>query len=250
MAETSLVLREDERLDTLGRDDLRIIQSSSVFSYSTDALVLGDFARVPQSARAKVLDLCAGTGAVSLLLSEQTNAQIIGVELQERLADMAQRSITLNQLDNQVQILQGDVANLRADFSHDTIDAIVCNPPYFKVDEAKISPNPHLALARHELRLDLSTLVREVSRLLKMKGTFFMVYRPERFLELLDELQQHNLVPKRIRFVYPKPHRQATILLVEAIKQGSVAGFAVDSPLYVMDEAGRYTPEMRAIIHG
>ena len=88
MAETSLVLREDERLDTLGRDDLRIIQSSSVFSYSTDALVLGDFARVPQSARAKVLDLCAGTGAVSLLLSEQTNAQIIGVELQERLADM------------------------------------------------------------------------------------------------------------------------------------------------------------------
>lgn len=132
MAETSLVLREDERLDTLGRDDLRIIQSSSVFSYSTDALVLGDFARVPQSARAKVLDLCAGTGAVSLLLSEQTNAQIIGVELQERLADMAQRSITLNQLDNQVQILQGDVANLRADFSHDTIDAIVCNPPILK----------------------------------------------------------------------------------------------------------------------
>ena len=250
MAETSLVLREDERLDTLGRDDLRIIQSSSVFSYSPDALVLGDFARVPQSARAKVLDLCAGTGAVSLLLSEQTNAQIIGVELQAGVADMAQRSITLNQLDDQIQILQGDVANLRTDFSHDTIDAIVCNPPYFKVDEAKISPNPHLDIARHQLRLDLSTLVREVSRLLKMKGTFFMVYRPERFLELLDELQRHNLVPKRIRFVYPKPHRQATILLVEAIKQGSVAGFAVDSPLYVMDEAGRYTPEMRAIIHG
>ncbi len=250
MTERSRMLRDDERLDTLGREDLRIIQSASVFSYSTDALVLGDFARVPQSARAKVLDLCAGTGAVTMLLSEQTNAQIIGVELQERLVDMAQRSVSLNKLDDQVQIMQGDVACLSGIFSHDTIDAIVCNPPYFKVDEAKISPNPHLAIARHELHLELSVLIQEVSRLLKMKGTFFMVYRPERFLELLDELQAHQLVPKRIRFVYPKPNRQATILLVEAIKQGSAAGFAVDSPLYVMDEVGNYTPEMRAIIHG
>lgn len=244
------VLQGDERLDIIRSKNLSIIQSPSVFSYSIDALLLAEFARIPQSYKSNIVDLCAGTGAVTMLLAHKTRGNITGVELQERLANMANRSIKLNKLETQVTVMQEDVRELSEFFTHDSVDAITCNPPYFKIGDSAVNPNEHLAIARHEVYLDLSSLISEVSRMLKMNGTFFIVYRPDRFLELLDELRTHHLTPKRLQMVYPKIGSEATMILVEAIKYGSDAGFKVDFPLHIMDNNGNYTSKMKEIIYG
>lgn len=124
-------LKDDERMDRLVRANLDIIQSPSVFSYSLDAVLLAHFANVPQGNRSQIVDLCAGNGAVGLLLSEKTKSKITGIELQPRLADMAERSIQLNQLSDQVRVIVGNLSEATKWIEKDSVDVVTCNPPYF-----------------------------------------------------------------------------------------------------------------------
>ena len=245
------LLKQDERIDQLMQYDLEIIQSPKVFSFSLDAVLLGDFAQVPKHSRAKIVDLCSGNGAVALMLSQKTQSSVTGVELQGRLADMANRSIQLNGLEKQVKMIHGDVNEVKQWIRHDSVDVVTCNPPYFKVlDESIKNPNEHLAIARHELHLDLQEMVKATAFLLKTKGKAYFVHRPERFLEILDAMRAVNLIPKRVRFVYPKEHKEANMLLIEGIKNGKETGFTVLPPLFVFDQQDQYLPEVRRMIYG
>lgn len=244
-------LKNDERIDQLMQYDLEIIQSPSVFSFSLDAVLLGDFAKVPKHDRAKIVDLCSGNGAVALMLSQKTKSNITAMELQERLVDMAERSIQLNELENQVEMIHSDVNHATEHIKKDSVDVLTCNPPYFTVTEAsRKNPNEHLAIARHELHLTLKELMTVSSGLLKTKGKAYFVHRPERFLEIMDEMRAANLAPKRIRFIYPKPDKEANMMLIEGIKQGKETGLKILPPLYVFDENGNYYPEVRRMIYG
>ncbi|GEK89040.1 tRNA1(Val) A37 N6-methylase TrmN6 [Alkalibacterium putridalgicola] len=244
-------LKEDERIDQLMQYDLEIIQSPSVFSFSLDAVLLGDFAKVPKHDRARVVDLCSGNGAVALMLSQKTNSKVVAMELQERLVDMAERSIKLNDLEDQVEMIHSDVNHATEHIKKDSVDVLTCNPPYFTVtEESRQNPNAHLAIARHELHLTLKELMTVSAGLLKTKGKAYFVHRPERFLEIMDEMRAARLAPKRIRFVYPKPDREANMLLIEGIKQGKESGLKILPPLYVFDENGNYYPEVRRMIYG
>lgn len=244
-------LKEDERIDQLMQYQLDIIQSPSVFSFSLDAVLLGNFAKVPKHNRAKIVDLCSGNGAVALMLSQQTKSPVIGVELQSRLADMAKRSIKLNQLEDQLTMIEADVKDVYQHIPKDSVDIVTCNPPYFTVSESsQKNPNDHLAIARHELHLNLKELMSVTSGLLKMKGKAYFVHRPERFLEIMDAMREVNLTPKRVRFVYPKENKEANILLVEGIKHGKETGFKILPPLYVYKEDREYFPEVRRMIYG
>ncbi|SFC35373.1 tRNA1(Val) A37 N6-methylase TrmN6 [Alkalibacterium subtropicum] len=244
-------LKGDERIDQLMQYDLEIIQSPSVFSFSLDAVLLGDFAKVPKHDRARVVDLCSGNGAVALMLSQKTKSKVMAMELQERLADMAERSIKLNHLTDQVAMIHSDVNHATEHIKKDSVDVLTCNPPYFTVTEkSRKNPNAHLAIARHELHLTLKELMTVSSGLLKTKGKAYFVHRPERFLEIMDEMRAADLAPKRIRFVYPKPDREANMLLIEGIKQGKETGLKILPPLFVFDENGDYYPEVRRMIYG
>lgn len=244
-------LQEDERIDQLMQYDLEIIQSPSVFSFSLDAVLLGNFVKLPKHNRSKIVDLCAGNGAVSLMLSQQTKSPVIGVELQSRLVDMARRSIHLNQLEDQVTMLEADVKDIFKHIPKDSVDVLTCNPPYFTVSEAsQKNPNEHLAIARHEIHLNLEELMEASAGLLKMKGKAYFVHRPERFLEIMDAMRAVNLTPKRVRFVYPKENKDANILLIEGIKHGKDTGFTVLPPLFVYKEDREYFPEVRRMIYG
>lgn len=243
------MLHEDERIDQLYAEDIKIIQSAQVFSFSLDAVLLANFARVPK--RGQIVDLCAGNGAVGLFLSKKTNAQIDSIELQPRLADMAKRSVVLNHLEDQITVHTTDLKNSLAVVRHNSCDLVVCNPPYFKgLPTNKKNPNEHLAIARHEIYTTLNDVIQISSKLLKTNGRFAMVHRPERFLEILDVMREHQIIPKRIRFVYPKVGKDANILLVEGIKEGKLDGFKVSSPLITYDEEGQYTPELRGMLYG
>ena len=244
-------LQEDERIDQLIRHDLKIIQSPSVFSFSLDAVLLGDFAQVPKHDRAKIVDLCAGNGVVGLLLSEKTKSSIRGIELQPRLADMAKRSIQMNHLENQLSIIQGNINEAQKWIKKDSVDVVTCNPPYFINNGTSIkNPNSHLAIARHELHTNLDEVMSVTSDLLKMNGKAYFVHRPDRLLEILATMKKHRLAPKKIRFVYPKENKEANTLLIEAIKDGKDNGFRILPPLIVYSEDNHYLPEVEEMLYG
>lgn len=243
------MLQPNERIDQLYADDIQIIQSRDVFSFSLDAVLLANFPTIPK--RGLIVDLCAGNGAVGLFLSRKTSAKIIQIELQARLADMAKRSIILNQLEEQITVYPIDLKNMFEKIKPDSVDLLVCNPPYFKnLPKAVKNPNPYLAIARHEVTTDLEEVVATASKALKMNGRFAMVHRPDRFLEILDCMRQHRIAPKRVRFVYPKAGKEANILLIEGIKEGKADGFKIDPPLITYDEQGHYLAEVSGMLYG
>ncbi|WP_159723729.1 tRNA1(Val) (adenine(37)-N6)-methyltransferase [Enterococcus sp. CSURQ0835] len=243
------MLKNGERIDQLYAEKIQIIQSPDVFSFSLDAVLLADFARVPK--RGKIVDLCAGNGAVGLFISRKTNAQIAQIELQPRLADMGSRSIALNQLENQVTMHQLDLKQTFTQFQPDSVDLVVCNPPYFKeLPESKKNPNPYLATARHEISATLADVIETSSRLLKMNGRFALVHRPDRFLEIMDCLRHFRIAPKRIQFVYPKAGKEANILLIEGIKDGKPDGLRFLPPLITYGADGNYTKEIQLMLYG
>ncbi|MFZ8765216.1 tRNA1(Val) (adenine(37)-N6)-methyltransferase [Enterococcus diestrammenae] len=242
-------LQPGERIDQLYAEGIQIIQSREVFSFSLDAVLLANFPKIPK--RGKIVDLCAGNGAVGLFIAKKTAATIEMVELQPRLAEMAQRSVALNQLEDQITVYNLDLKDSLSKIPADSTDLLLCNPPYFKnLPTNDKNPNPHLAIARHEIHADLHDVLRVSAKMLKMNGRFAMVHRPDRFLEIMQLMPQYRLAPKRVQFVYPKANKDANILLVEGIKDGKTDGFKVAPPLITYGADGEYTPEIKEMLYG
>jgi len=240
-------LKAAERLDDLMANDLKIIQSDEVFCFSMDAVLLAHFCSVP--ARGNVLDLCTGNGVVPLILTTRTKARIQGVEIQPRLADMAARNVTLNGLDDRVEIVCGDLRTIHERLGFGRYDLVTVNPPYLPVSAGEPSRNVHYAAARHEIYCTLEDVVRACSRLVKTGGKAAIVHRPFRLIELLGLLRQYGLEPKRIRFVHPRAGAEANMVLVEAIRGGKPE-VRLLPPLIVYGEDGRYCPELQRIYNG
>jgi len=243
-------LKDDERLDYLIADEsMQIIQSPSVFSFSLDAVLLADFANIPLK-RGKILDLCTGNGVVPLLLSKRSQAHITGVELQSRLYDMAVRSVAFNHREDQINLIRGDLIEMPARFGNNKFDAVTVNPPYFKTsNEAHHNKNDYLTIARHEVYCTLDDVISSCSRLVKSGGKVTMVHRPNRLVEILTLCKKYKLEPKRMRLVYPKEEKEANILLIEAVRDGS-PDLKILSPLFAFDQQGNYSKELREIIYG
>lgn len=243
------MLKADERIDQLYSQDIKIIQSPSVFSFSLDAVLLADFAVVKP--RSRSVDLCAGNGAVSLFLSRKTAGPIAAVELQPRLADMAQRSVALNQLTDRITVHQLDLKDTFSQIAKDSVDVVTCNPPYFPpLATSKKNPNPYLAIARHEITTSLEEILKITSGLLKMNGKAFFVYRPDRFNEFITKAAAWRLQTKRVRFIHPKADREANMVLIELIKDGRPGGQRFLPPLTVYDQNNQYLPEVRRLLYG
>lgn len=243
------MLTDDERLDYLLAENLRIIQSPSVFSFSLDAVLLARFAYVPRK-RGRIVDLCTGNGAIPLFLSARTESTITGVELQPRLAGMARRSIEFNGLEEQIEIIEGDVKDIPAQLGYEKFDTVTCNPPYFPAhDMSDKNLSEHMAIARHELHLTLDEAVRSASQLLKQGGKAAFVHRAGRLIDIMAAMRANRLEPKRIRLVYPKAGKEANTLLIEGIKDGK-PDLKVLPPLIVYGEDGDYTEEVRGLLYG
>ncbi|MDY4761652.1 tRNA1(Val) (adenine(37)-N6)-methyltransferase [Streptococcus thoraltensis] len=246
---SQILLKEGERIDQLFSTDVKIIQNKAVFSYSIDSVLLSRFPKIPS--KGLIVDLCSGNGAVGLFASTRTKAPITLVELQERLADMAERSIQLNQLTEQVTMVQDDLKNLLEHVPRSQVDLILCNPPYFKSTEtSKKNLSKHYLLARHEITTNLEEICQVSRHALKSNGRLAMVHRPDRFLDILDTLRRYNLAPKRVQFVYPKMGKDANMLLIEAIKDGSTDGLKILPSLFVHKDNGDYTDDIFEIYFG
>jgi tRNA1(Val) A37 N6-methylase TrmN6 len=242
-------LKEDERLDYLLAENMRIIQSPSVFSFSLDAVLLARFSYLPLK-RGKVVDLCSGNGIIPLLLSARTEVEITGVEIQERLLDMAERSIQYNGVQDQVSMKLGDVKEINKLLHHSHYDVVTCNPPYFEtLPTAMQNMNEHYTIARHEVLCTLADTIQAASYLLKQGGKASFVHRPGRLMDILALMRKHRLEPKRMRLVYPRPGKEANTLLIEGIKDGK-PDLKILPPLFVYNENNEYSPEVHEILYG
>lgn len=242
-------LLANERIDYIGKKDLKIIQANDVFSFSLDAVLLAKFVHVPIQ-KGKIIDLCSGTGVIPLILSERTKAQMVAVEIQEKLCHMAERSVRLNQLEHQIEIICEDINRLESTFLNETYDVVTCNPPYFKVtNEKDLKKNEQVAIARHELYCTLEDVVRTASRLLKQGGKGAFVHRPKRLIELIETMKKYKLEPKRIQFVYPKRGMDANIVLIESMKCGK-PDVKILPPITVYEDNNEYTEQIKEILYG
>ncbi|WP_408008861.1 tRNA1(Val) (adenine(37)-N6)-methyltransferase [Pseudalkalibacillus sp. A8] len=239
----SIELFDDERIDYIVKDQLKIIQSPSVFTFSLDAVLLANFVYVPIQ-KGKLLDLCTGTGAVPLILSRRTKGSIIGVEIQEKLVSMAERSIKINGLEERIQIEHQDILDYEKR-SNQEFDVVTCNPPYFdSKNPFDHNENEHVAIARHEIYCSLEDVVRISAENLRNGGKAAFVHRPERLMDLLFLMRKFKVEPKRLQFVYPKQGKDANMVLIEGAKGGK-ADLKLLPPLTVYDQSNKYTEEVR-----
>lgn len=236
-------LHAGERIDHLVNSGLKIIQSREVFSFSLDAVLLAHFANVPK--RGKIMDLCTGTGVIPLLLSLRTEGELTGIEIQERLFDMAKRSVDLNQLGERICYTHGDLKDLPSEYGEGYFDYLTCNPPYMPVG-GDTNLNPHYAIARHEILCTLEDVIRVSSRIVRTGGKVALVHRPSRLVDLLQLMRMHRIEPKRLQFVHPRKDQEANMVLVEGMRDGGKE-LKLLPPIIVYDEYGDYTAEMKTI---
>ena len=242
------LLKPNEVLnDLLGYQGMKIIQRPDMFNFSLDSTLLADFVVITKNINT-IIDLGTGFAPVPLFLSQKTNAQIIGVEVQEAVADLAQRNVALNHLENQITVLHEDIKNLKKHFRPNSVDLITCNPPFFKYkQDSHLNLSDYKTIARHEKLIDLATILKMSRYLLSHKAHLYLVHRPERLSEIIALLKEQGFAIKRLRFVYPKINQPAINVLIDASNQGS-EGMTILPPLIVHNEKG-YTEEVLRIFN-
>lgn len=235
-------LLEGERLDDL-QNGYWMIQNNQGFCYGIDAVLLSAFAKVKSGE--DVLDLCTGTGIVPVLLKAKTSGRhFTGLEIQEKSADMARRSVAYNHLENQITIIQGDVKQAEKLFGAASFDVVTCNPPYMTADHGLTNPHLPKAIARHEVLCTLEDVIAQTSRVLKSRGRFYMVHRPFRLAEIMGVMMKYKLEPKRMQLVYPFVDKEPNMVLIEGLKGGNPR-ITVEKPLIVYEKPGIYTEDIR-----
>ncbi len=236
-----------ERIDDLMTHQLRIIQSDEVFSFSLDAVLLARFCTVP--VRGKIMDLCTGNAVIPLLLSTRTKATIHAIEIQERLADMAERSVIMNELQDQIHIIHGDLKHVHEKFGHGYFDLVTVNPPYLPVLNGVQNTNEHFAAARHEIHCSLEEVIAACAKLVRAGGKAAMVHRPARLVDIMTLMRQYRLEPKRIRFVHPRVNEEANMVLIEAIKDGKPE-VRMLPPAIAFKNKNEYSDELMQMFYG
>ena len=236
-----------ERVDDLQLNGLRLIQNPSGFCFGIDAVLLSDFAKGSVKKNSRVLDLCTGNGIVPILLSAKTSAaHICGIEIQSEVAEMAQRSVRLNGLEEKISIADGDLKKAPELFGKSVFDNITCNPPYKENMGGLKNAADTLTIARHEIFCTLGGIVDAAAALLKPGGKLAMIHRPERLADIICLMRGARIEPKRLRFVHPSAGKTATMILIEGAKHGRPK-LLLEPPLYVHDESGEYTDEINRI---
>lgn len=224
----------DETLDTFLNERIKVVQKKSGYRFSVDAILLSQFCRIRKDE--KVIDLGTGCGILPLLLSHQTNAHsFVGVEIQAGLAELAKRNVLLNRLQDRISILQNDFRKLKTIFPPGSFQVVLSNPPYRKYRTGRVNPIQEKAIARHEIRGTLEDLISAASYLLQPKGRCYVIFPAPRSIDLLLALRNRKLEPKRLQFVYPRPHEEANFILTESIKASGVELRVMD-PLILQSE--------------
>ncbi|MBO7122285.1 MAG: tRNA1(Val) (adenine(37)-N6)-methyltransferase [Treponema sp.] len=236
------------RLDLLP-NGYKIFQDPAAFCFGADAQLLCSFAKVKRGCAA--IDLGCGNGIIPFLLHKKSLSlrsshaagpcRFTGLEIQEQAAELAQKSVALNGLEKSIDIIQGDIKNVKKLFQPQSFDVVLSNPPYMKVQGSRENADERKRIARHEIFCTVNDVAAAASYLIKTNGTFFMVHRPYRLQEIFDAFEKHKLVARRARLVYPAADKAPEMILIEA-RKNCAKDLKFEPPL-VMYQGRDYTKE-------
>lgn len=239
------MLKPNERIDDLQRNNYRIIQDPERFCFGMDAVLLSGFAKAKEGDH--VIDLGTGTGIIPILMEAKTKAfNLVGLEIQPESADMAQRSVELNHLEKKIRIVTGDIREASSIFGAATFDVVTSNPPYMTEHHGITNEKSPKAIARHELLCTLEDVISQAAKLLRPGGSFYMVHRPFRLVDIMVLMREYHLEPKRMKLVYPYIDKDPNMVLIEGLRGGRPR-MTVEKPLIVYKEPGVYTDEIYEI---
>ena len=242
-------LKENERIDYMLGEQLKIIQDGQSFAFSLDTLLLAYWAKEAIKNRSKVVELCSGNAAASLYMAAFNKAHYDDVELQEDIVSKARRSVECNDMQDRITVHQGNVKDAGSFLRKDSYDVVVVNPPYFKAPAGhKLNPDRSKAIARHELEINLEEIIAVSAGLLKMKGKMFMVHRPERLGEIINYGFKHDLAVKTVQPFVSRRGQDANLVIVEAVRSGKGDGLVLRDAIEVHEADGSNTPAIKEIL--
>lgn len=235
--------------DLLGYYGMKIVQDTEWFNFSLDSVLLSQFVTINKGIK-NILDLGTGNAPIPLFLSKRTNANIIAVDIQKDCCELANESVRMNHLEDQITIINEDIKNLKQYFSDGYFDMIVTNPPYFEVkNSSKLNTDNHKSIARHEIYINLTELIEIASYLLDNKGVFAMVHRTERLSEIIRILEKNKLTVKKLKFIYSKDATNSNMVLIESVKNAN-KGLKVLTPTIVHNDDGSYKDNIIKVFEG
>lgn len=200
--------------------NLKLYQYKEGFKFSLDSILLAEFAEIRKK-DIRIVDFCTGNGVIPTILAWKTQKQIIGIEFQEEIYNLAIDSLKENHLGDKIHYICDNVKNITNYYSSDFFDVILCNPPYFRYSkESHVNQCDLKKIARHEVFIDLATIISLASKMLHTKGRFYLVHLPERLDEIIVLAYQNRLAVKKIQFIYSNEEKNAKIVLVCLVKDG------------------------------
>ena len=208
------------RIDDLGLDGLKLIQDTDMFCFGIDAVMLSNFVHCSEGNR--VVDLCTGNGIIPVLLSKKIPASyIIGVEIQEEVAYLANENVKINNLQDKVEILNEDLKEVFNVLGKSKFDVVTCNPPYRQAGCGVVNNVDTKAIARHEICCSLNDVIFSAAMLLKPLGKFFMIHRPDRLCDIMCAMRENKIEPKIVQFIQPDNDTKPTHVLIEGVYGGN-----------------------------
>ncbi len=237
--------------ELLGYERIKIIQRDDMLRFSLDSMLLADFVDTSKTKETDlVVDLGTGNAPIPLFLSLKTRAKIFGVDIQSDVCALARKSVELNNLENQITIINDNIKDIYKKIGANKFEIVVSNPPYFKYkDTSRINKNDYLTIARHEVLITLADIVSEAKKLLVDGGSFYMVHRVERLVDIISTLQDEKFGIKNIRFIYSKENEENALLVLIHARKNKASDVKIVKPLYVYDSNGEYTKEVKNIFN-
>ena len=222
---------EGERIDDLQCSGLYIIQNKNGFCFGIDAVLLSSFAKVKRGEKA--LDMCTGNGVIPLLLYGKTNGEhFTGIEIQTPVAEMAQRSVIMNEVSDKIQI----------------INVVTCNPPYMAQGVGAKNDHSPKAIARHEIMCNIDDIFENANKMLKFGGRLYMVHRAERLTDIFYSARNHRLEPKVMQMIQPYANKAPNLVLIEFAKGGKPPLKNLE-PIIVYNQDGTYTEQLKKMYY-
>ncbi len=211
---------------------LSIYQVGDKFKFSLDSILLAEFVDVGSTIN-EIVDFCSGNGPVPMILTTRCNAHITGIEIQDNIYNLGKESIEYNNLGNKISLINDNLTNIKNYFPDESIDVVTCNPPYFKYlgNNSLINEDREKAIARHEITMDLDSMIKSAKYILKNKGTFYLVHRCDRLEEIINCLTNNGFNVKKLQFIYSNISKEAIMVLIKAVKNGNSGSLKIMPPI-------------------
>lgn len=237
-----------ERIEELGVDNLKIIQNSNSYCFTSDATILAEFVHAKKNDR--VMEFCSGSGVISILVQNKFKLKnVFAMEVQPYLFEISKKSIELNGQQNNIFVINDKLQNFEKYFEKASFDVVICNPPYKKISSGKVAENPEIAIAKSEILVKLEEIVECARKLLKSKGSFYVCMTPNRLTELLLLLKKYGFEAKEMFFSYPSIKSSPSCVFIKAVKDGK-EGVKILPPVITHDESGKFAKSTASLFDG